>query len=104
MNNAASVPTSSEMRNVRKKSVKLLLLRYMATPLALQLDDEEDIDTDDVVAIFVRLAVLQNDLRSKPGTFTGMESSIQVLLIAKFCLASRASDSGTLLSDCRRAR
>ncbi|GFW62707.1 hypothetical protein TNCV_2624701 [Trichonephila clavipes] len=59
------------------QSVKLLMLRYMATPLALRLGDD-DTATDDVVAICLRLAVLLYDLRSKPGTFTGMESSIQV--------------------------
>ncbi|GFU48516.1 hypothetical protein TNCV_1398151 [Trichonephila clavipes] len=75
------------------------MLRYMATPLALRLDD--DTATDDVIAICLRLAVLQDDLRSKPGIFTGMESSIQVSLIAKFYLASRTSNFGALLSHCR---
>uniref|UniRef100_T1IFZ9 Uncharacterized protein n=1 Tax=Rhodnius prolixus TaxID=13249 RepID=T1IFZ9_RHOPR len=51
------------------QSVKLMMLRYMATPPALRLDDD-DTTTDDVVAICLFLAVLQYDLRSKPGTFT----------------------------------
>ncbi|GFV45789.1 hypothetical protein TNCV_2321491 [Trichonephila clavipes] len=58
------------------KPVKLLM-QYMATPPALQLD-YDDTATNDVVAICLHLAVLQYDLRSKPGTLTGMESSIQV--------------------------
>ncbi|GFX01767.1 hypothetical protein TNCV_2921531 [Trichonephila clavipes] len=78
------------------QSVNLLMLPYMATVPALRLDDD-DIATDDVVDICQRLAVLQYDLRSKPGTFIGMESSLQVTLIAKFSFASGASDSGALL-------
>ncbi|GFV74143.1 hypothetical protein TNCV_4510491 [Trichonephila clavipes] len=54
----------------------------MATPPTLRLDD--DTTTDDVVEIFLSLVALQNYLRSKPGTFPGMESSIQVSLIAEF--------------------
>ncbi|GFW38830.1 hypothetical protein TNCV_3881971 [Trichonephila clavipes] len=42
------------------QSVNLLMLRYMATPPALRLD-EDDIPTDDVVAVCLRLAVLQYD-------------------------------------------
>ncbi|GFU44773.1 hypothetical protein TNCV_3150681 [Trichonephila clavipes] len=80
------------------QSVKLLMLRYIVTPPALRIDD--DTATDDMDAICLRLAVLLDYLRSKPCTFTGMESSIQVL-IAKFCLTSRTSDSGALLSHCR---
>ncbi|GFR11787.1 hypothetical protein TNCT_345331 [Trichonephila clavata] len=82
------------------QSMKLLMLRYMATPPALRLNDD-DTATDDIVAICVRLAVLQYDLILKACTFTGMEFFIQVSLIAKFCLASRTSDSGALLSRCR---
>ncbi|GFY11136.1 hypothetical protein TNCV_4471221 [Trichonephila clavipes] len=76
------------------------MLRYMVTPPALRLDDDGTA-TDDVVSTCLRLAVLQYDLRSKSCTFTGMESSIQVSLIAKLCLASTTSDSGALLSHCR---
>ncbi|GFR33931.1 hypothetical protein TNCT_432071 [Trichonephila clavata] len=65
------------------QSVKLLMLQYMAIPTALLLDDDDDTATDDVVAICLRLAVLQYDLRSTPGTFTGMKSFIQVSLIAR---------------------
>ncbi|GFV07633.1 hypothetical protein TNCV_4941351 [Trichonephila clavipes] len=75
------------------------MLRCMLIPPALRLDDYTA--TDKEVAICLRLAVLQHDLRSKPGTFTGMEPSIQVSLIVKFCLASKRSDSGALLSHCR---
>ncbi|GFQ86838.1 hypothetical protein TNCT_642501 [Trichonephila clavata] len=57
------------------QSVKLLMLRYMVTSPALKLDDH-DTTTNDVVAIRLYLAVLQYYLRSIPGTFTGMESSI----------------------------
>ncbi|GFR18979.1 hypothetical protein TNCT_276541 [Trichonephila clavata] len=64
------------------QSVELLMLRYMVTPPALRLDDV-DTATDDVVAICLRLTVFQYDLRSKPGTFNGMESFLQVSLIAK---------------------
>ncbi|GFR32996.1 hypothetical protein TNCT_707151 [Trichonephila clavata] len=64
------------------QSVKLLMLRYMVTSSALKLDDH-DTTTNDVVAICLYLAVLQYYLRSITGTFTGMESSIQVSLIAK---------------------
>ncbi|GFS80012.1 hypothetical protein TNCV_751271 [Trichonephila clavipes] len=62
------------------QSVKLLMLRCMTTPPALRLDDDDDDDTvtDNVVAICMRLAVLQYYLRSKPGTFTGLESSIRI--------------------------
>ncbi|GFQ73837.1 hypothetical protein TNCT_146931 [Trichonephila clavata] len=63
------------------QSVKLLMLRYMATPPALRLVD--DTTTDCVVAICLRLAVLQYDLRLKPGTFPGIESSPQVSLVAR---------------------
>ncbi|GFR06955.1 hypothetical protein TNCT_454971 [Trichonephila clavata] len=59
------------------QSLKLLMLRYMATPSALRLDDD-DTATDDVVAICMRLALLQYHLRSKPGEFTGIETSIHV--------------------------
>ncbi|GFQ71247.1 hypothetical protein TNCT_567591 [Trichonephila clavata] len=62
----------------------------MVSPQALQLDDD-DTATDDVVAICLRLAVLQYDLISKPETFTGMESSIQVSMITKFCLQAEPS-------------
>ncbi|GFR07438.1 hypothetical protein TNCT_290661 [Trichonephila clavata] len=48
------------------QSVKLLLLRYMATPPDLRLVDN-DTTTDDEVAICLRLAALKYDLRSKPG-------------------------------------
>ncbi|GFX42582.1 hypothetical protein TNCV_261171 [Trichonephila clavipes] len=63
--------------------------------------DDDDTAIDDVVSICQRLAVLQYDLRSNPGTFTSKESSLQVSLIAKFCIASRTSYSGALLSHCR---
>ncbi|GFW89844.1 hypothetical protein TNCV_2425011 [Trichonephila clavipes] len=55
------------------QSVKLLMLRYMATTPAFRLVDD-DTTTDDV---------LHYDIRSKLGTFTGMESFIQVSLIAR---------------------
>ncbi|GFR32416.1 hypothetical protein TNCT_366791 [Trichonephila clavata] len=58
------------------------MLRYMATSPALQLDDG-DAATGDVVAIRLLVVVLKYDLRIKSDTFTGMESSIQVSLIAK---------------------
>ncbi|GFV68767.1 hypothetical protein TNCV_694351 [Trichonephila clavipes] len=64
------------------QSVKLLMLRYIVTPPALRLDDD-DIATDDIVTICLRLAVLQYDHRSNSSTFTGMESSIKVSLVAK---------------------
>ncbi|GFW86679.1 hypothetical protein TNCV_4334631 [Trichonephila clavipes] len=79
------------------QSLKLFMLLYMATPSALRLDDG-DTATYDVVAICLRLAALLDDLKSKPGTFTRMESSIQVSLIAKFCLTNRTSDTGALLA------
>ena len=53
------------------------MLRYMETPPVLRLDDDH-IATDEVVAICLFLAVLQYDLRWKPGTFSGMDVSIQV--------------------------
>ena len=59
----------------------------MVTPLALRLDDD-DTSTDDVVAFYLSLAVLQYNLRSKPGTFTGTEFSIQISLIAIWQLRS----------------
>ena len=59
---------------------KLLILRYMTTPPALRLDD--DTATDDVVAIYLFLAVLQYDLRSKLGTFTDMEFFISYFSFA----------------------
>ncbi|GFT01444.1 hypothetical protein TNCV_3215381 [Trichonephila clavipes] len=46
------------------QSEKLLMLRYMAPPPALRLDDDNTA-TDDVVAKCLRLAVLQYDRRSK---------------------------------------
>ncbi|GFV64548.1 hypothetical protein TNCV_4965291 [Trichonephila clavipes] len=52
------------------------MLRYMATPPALWLDDDNTA-TDDVAEICLRLVVLQY-IRSKPGSFTGMESSIRL--------------------------
>lgn len=58
------------------QSVKLLMLRYMATPPAMRLDDDD-------TASGLRLAVLRYDSRSNPGTCTGFESSIHVSLIAK---------------------
>ncbi|GFR13130.1 hypothetical protein TNCT_99121 [Trichonephila clavata] len=64
------------------QSVKLLMLRYKAIPPALRFDDDNT-TTDDVVAICLRLAVLQYDIRSKQSTFFGMESSSQVSLIAR---------------------
>ncbi|GFQ84045.1 hypothetical protein TNCT_424141 [Trichonephila clavata] len=51
------------------QSWKLLMLQYMETVPALRLDDD-DTTTDDVVAICLRLAVLQYGIISKPGTFT----------------------------------
>ena len=57
------------------------MLQYMATPPALRLEDD-DTATDDVVAICMFLALLQYDLRWKPGTFIGMKISIQISLIA----------------------
>ncbi|GFR28734.1 hypothetical protein TNCT_165501 [Trichonephila clavata] len=46
------------------QSMKLLMVRYMVTPPALRLGDD-DATTDDAVAICLRLAVLQYDLRSQ---------------------------------------
>ncbi|GFV92562.1 hypothetical protein TNCV_1744671 [Trichonephila clavipes] len=71
----------------------------MVNPPALRIDTA----TDDEDAVCLRLAVLLDYLRTKPGTFTDIESSIQVSLIAKFCLTSRTYDSGALLSLCRRS-
>ena len=59
------------------------MLRCMVTPPTLRLDDD-DPATDDVFAICLFLTVLQYDLRSKPGIFTGMKFSIQVAVIAKY--------------------
>ncbi|GFT07680.1 hypothetical protein TNCV_4046021 [Trichonephila clavipes] len=72
----------SEMSMLTIAIVKRLMLRCMATPRALRFDDD-DTAIDDVVAICLHLAALQYDLKSKPGTFTGMESFIQVSLIAR---------------------
>ncbi|GFQ78757.1 hypothetical protein TNCT_698561 [Trichonephila clavata] len=54
----------------------------MVTPPALPLGDD-DTTPNDVVAICLRLAVLHYDIRLKPDTFTGIESSIQVSLISR---------------------
>ncbi|GFR14858.1 hypothetical protein TNCT_646241 [Trichonephila clavata] len=75
------------------------MLQYMETPPAFRLDD--DITTNNAIAILLGLPVLQYDLRSKPGTFTGMEFSIQMSLIDKLCLASKTSNSSALLSHCK---
>ena len=53
------------------------MLRHMKTPLVLRLDDD-DTATYEVVAICLFLEILQYDLISKPGTFSGMDFSIQV--------------------------
>uniref|UniRef100_T1HY79 Uncharacterized protein n=1 Tax=Rhodnius prolixus TaxID=13249 RepID=T1HY79_RHOPR len=69
------------------QSVKLLMLRYMATPPALRLDDD-DTATDDVVAICLFLPVLQYDLRSKPDTFTASQITFfAVILPPKTCIS-----------------
>ena len=65
------------------QSVKLLMFRYIVTPSALGLD-VDDTGTDDAVPIYLFLVVLQYDLRSKSGTFTAIEFSIQVSLIAEY--------------------
>ncbi|GFR00874.1 hypothetical protein TNCT_163791 [Trichonephila clavata] len=61
------------------QSMKLLMLRYISTPPALR-HDEDDTTTDNVVAICLHLAGLKYDFRLKPGSFTVMDTSIQVSL------------------------